>query len=69
RIGFKCILEPYSFILLIVRQCYPHEWYGLINVDEVYQEYKPILAKYKNVVEGVGATFLNFKDSLEFYLT
>jgi hypothetical protein len=61
RIGCKCIMLPQTFILKIVRQCYPNEWYALLNVENLFNAYKNILETHINELDKIDAFYFNLK--------
>ncbi|HEV7229908.1 MAG TPA: DUF2290 domain-containing protein [Bacteroidia bacterium] len=65
RIGFKSILDPFSFGLLILRQHYPKIYKEMLDDTK----YHSILASFKKSLTPIDGAHHNPKDHWEFYLT
>jgi hypothetical protein len=61
RIGTKKILRPLSFVLLVMRQCYPHEWLRLIDMADAAKWCRQV----KEDLDAVPDDFFQEKDKHE----
>jgi hypothetical protein len=65
RIGFKSILDPFSFGLLVLRQHYPKIYKKMLDDPQ----YHTMLTGFKKTLLPIDKAHQNSKDQWEFYFT
>ncbi|QRN83277.1 DUF2290 domain-containing protein [Chloroflexota bacterium] len=61
RIGTKRILHPLSFILFVLRHCYPNKWIEFISIDQ-YIKFLPLIRDSLDEIDA--SIFFNEKEMI-----
>jgi hypothetical protein len=65
RVGTRRIMNPISFALFVVRQCYPQAWAHLLNLDN-----GPLWCRnVRDEIDAIHADYWKGRDELEVSLT